>query len=486
MNLDTFYSTLQQSFGSHVPVVLGALAILVIGWLLAVLARAATYRVLKAARLDKLLKSNANIEVELEKPLSTVVFWLVLLAALVAVLNALNLTLLSEPFASMVRDVVGYLPHLLAGAVLVLVAWLLATVLRALVTKALAKTTLDERLSEEAGMAPISRSAGNVLYWLVILFFLPAILGALQLEGVLDPVRNLLAELLGYVPNLFGATMIALAGYVVARVLRALVSNLLATAGSDRLNAAIGLDAEVRLSRLGGMLVFVLVFVPSLIAALDALRIEAISRPAVQVLDQILSAVPHIVAAAVILLLTWYVARFAANLLARLLESAGFDALPAKLGLSHALSDAARPSRLAGKLVLFFALLFATVEAASQLGFDQVSGVVTTFITFGGDILLGSAILVIGFWLSGVAASAIQRASPEGGRLPANVARFAILGLVIAMGLRAMGIANEIVQLAFGLTLGSVAVAVALAFGLGGREPAGKLLDRWFSSLRKG
>ncbi len=247
----------------------------------------------------------------------------------------------------------------------------------------------------------------------------------------------------------------------------------------------VSLDPQVRLSRLGGTLVFILVLVPALIAALDALKIEAISRPAMQVLDRVLAAVPHIVGAAVILLLTWYVARFAANLLARLLESAGFDALPAKLGLTHALSDSTRPSRLAGKLVLFFALLFATVEAASQLGFDQVRDVVTAFITFGGDILLGSAILVIGFWLSGVAAAAIQRASPTGGKLPANVARFAILGLVIAMGLRAMGIANEIVQMAFGLTLGSVAVAAALAFGLGGRDPAGRLLEHWFSRLRK-
>jgi hypothetical protein len=84
-----------------------------------------------------------------------------------------------------------------------------------------------------------------------------------------------------------------------------------------------------------------------------------------------------------------------------------------------------------------------------------------------------------------VAATAIRRASPEGGQLAANVARFAILGLVIAMGLRAMGIANEIVQLAFGLTLGAIAVAVALAFGLGGREAAGKLLDHWLAKLRR-
>ena len=485
MNLDTFYGSLQQSFGNHVPAVLGALAILGIGWLLAVIARAATRRLLGMARLDERVRGSAGVEVELENSLATAVFWMVLLATLVAVLNALDLTLLSEPFASLVHVVVGYLPHLLAGAVLALVAWLLATLLRALATKAAAQTTLDERLSEQAGMAPISRSLGNVLYWLVILFFLPAILGAMKLEGVLDPVRELLSDLLGYVPNLFGAAMIALAGYIVARVLRALVSNLLEASGSDRLNASVGLDPQVRLSRLGGMLVFILVLVPALIAALDALKIEAISRPAMQVLDRVLAAVPHIVGAAVILLLTWYVARFAANLLARLLESAGFDALPAKLGLTHALSDSTRPSRLAGKLVLFFALLFATVEAASQLGFDQVRDVVTAFITFCGDILLGSAILVIGFWLSGVAAAAIQRASPTGGKLPANVARFAILGLVIAMGLRAMGIANEIVQMAFGLTLGSVAVAAALAFGLGGRDPAGRLLEHWFSRLRK-
>jgi hypothetical protein len=467
MDLNTFSQALQQSLGAHIPQILGALAILALGWLLAVMARAATRRVLRMARLNQRIGESAATPIDAETPAATAVFWLVLLATLVAVLNTLDLTLLSAPFASMVQDVVGYVPHLVAGAVLALVAWLLAVVLRAVTTRALAATTLDERLSEEAGMAPISRSAGNVLFWLVILFFLPAILGALRLEGVLEPVRDLLGRMLAYVPGIFGAAVIAIAGYVVARVLRALVTNLLAAAGSDRLNACIGLDPAVQLSRLGGTLVFILVFVPSLIAALDALQVEAISRPATQVL------------------LTWYVAKFAAGLLTKLLESAGFDSLPAKLGLSHALSGATSPSRLAGAVVLFFALLFGAVEAASQLGFYQVSDVVTTFITFSGDILLGSAILVVGFWLSGVAATAIRRASPEGGQLAANVARFAILGLVIAMGLRAMGIANEIVQLAFGLTLGAIAVAVALAFGLGGREAAGKLLDHWLAKLRR-
>lgn len=484
MGLETFFDALQQALGAQTPQLLGALAIAVVGWLLAVVLRAGARRLGKLVHLDQCLSKSTGISIELEDAVGTTVFWLVLLATLVAVLNSLDLTLLSAPFADMVQSIVGYLPYLAAGAVLALLAWILAGLLRTISTKALAATQLDERLSKEAGMSPMSHSVGNVLFWLVILFFLPAVLSALRLQGVLDPVRDLLAKLLAYLPNAFGAAMIALAGYVVARVLRALVSNLLSAAGTERINACIGLDAAIELPRLGGTVVFIVVLVPTLIAALDALKIEAISRPATQVLAQILNATPHILAAAVILLLTWFVARFAATLLSRLLENAGFDTLPAKLGLAHALSGNASPSRLAGRLLLFFALLFATVEAASQLGFAQVSEVVTTFITFGGDILLGSAILVVGFWLSGVAALAIKRASPERSGLAANLARFAILGLVIAMGLRAMGIANEIVQLAFGLTLGSVAVAVALAFGLGGREAAGKLLDHWLGKWR--
>ena len=68
----------------------------------------------------------------------------------------------------------------------------------------------------------------------------------------------------------------------------------------------------------------------------------------------------------------------------------------------------------------------------------------------------------------------------------ANIARFAILGLVMAMGLRAMGLADNIVNLAFGLTLGAVAVAAALAFGFGGRDAAKTVADTWAKKITKG
>ena len=86
-------------------------------------------------------------------------------------------------------------------------------------------------------------------------------------------------------------------------------------------------------------------------------------------------------------------------------------------------------------LLLFFAMLFATVEAANRLDFTQVRDIVTLFIRFGGNVLLGGVILVIGFWLANVAHSAIRRADTTNSESLASIARIAILGLVIGMGL---------------------------------------------------
>ncbi len=149
--------------------------------------------------------------------------------------------------------------------------------------------------------------------------------------------------------------------------------------------------------------------------------------------------------------------------------------IPAKLDLQRFLGTT-KISCVVGYLIVFFTMLFAVSEAANRLGFDQVSGLIAMFIQFGADILLGAVILVVGFWLANLVAKVVQRGEYNSSRWLANLVRILIMGLVVAMGLRAMGIADSIVNLAFGLTLGSVAVAFALAFGLGGRQPAERVL----------
>lgn len=484
MNMQTLWDSLQSAMGGHIPQLLGALGIFVLGWFIAVLVRAGARRSLGLIGVNRRFGAVTGSQIDIEGSVGLGLFWVVLLFTLVAVFNSLDLAMVSGPFSAFTTELFEYAPRLLGGLMLALVAWLLASLVRALSQKLLDRTSLDEKLSEHADMAPIGENLAGALFWLVILLFVPAILGALGLQGLLDPLTGMVTKALDMLPNAVAALVIGGVGWILATVLRNLVGNLSRTAGIDKLGAKAGMAESVRLSGVVGMLVFIAVFLPSLIAALDALKIEAISRPATDMLAMMLQSVPHLIAAGLILVITWLVATFASRLLASLLAAAGFDTLPARIGMAHAFEQTAA-STFVGRIALFFAMLFATVEAANQLGFGQVSDIVSTFIRFGGEVLLGSAILVIGFWLANVAYAAIDRASGPQSKGLARIARFAILALVIAMGLRAMGIADDIVNLAFGLTLGAIAVAVALSFGLGGREAAGKLMDHWLARFRK-
>ncbi|MCS6787351.1 MAG: mechanosensitive ion channel [Thiobacillaceae bacterium] len=485
MDFSPFTTALQNTLGSQLPSILAALAILVVGYIIALLARAGIRRLLSLIRLDQRVGEAAGRPVEIEAAVAAIVFWLVLLATLVGVLGSLRLDQLSEPFAAMLRQVMLYLPHLLAGLLLTLLAWVLAALVRAVANRALKATQWDEKLTAQAGTAPLADNVGNVLFWLVILLFLPAILGALKLEGLLDPIRAMVGEVLDVLPNVFAAAVIVFAGWLVARVVRSLLTNLLAATGLDRLGEAAGFKEEVKLSRLIGVLAYVLILLPVLIAALQTLDITAISQPASEMLSLILNAVPNILAAALILLITWFVARFAAGLVRQLLGNMGFNALPARLGVGQLLPEGVQAADLVAWLIVFFAMLFAAVEAAHRLDFTQVEGLVAMFIQFAGNVLLGVVILLVGFWLANLAHQAIVRASQGKAEGLASIARFAILGLVLAMGLSAMGIAEDIVNMAFAFVFGAVAVAIALSFGLGGREAAGRQMEHWLSKLRK-
>lgn len=485
MDMSEFSAAMQNSLGAHLPTILGAIGILVIGYVLALVARAAVRKLLSLARLNAFVGTSTGKPMDVEGGIALGVFWVVLLATLLAVFSSLDLEQLSSPLAEMMTQIMTYLPHLLAGVLLMLVAWLAASLVKMLATRALKATQWDEKLVEHAGMTHPGENVGNVLFWLVILLFLPAILGVLQLEGMLDPVRNMVDQTLAMLPNIFAAGIIVFAGWLVAKILRGLVSNLLAAIGADKLGESAGLKDRLELSKLAGTLVFILVFVPALIAALDALQITAISGPATGMLAMMMAALPNIFAAILILFVTWYVARFAAGLLGTLLANIGLNHLPAKMGVEHIFSDNFKASDLVTRIVIFFAMLFATVEAANRLDFTQVEVLVSMFIQFGGDVLLGVGILLVGFWLANLAHQAILRASGNDAIGMAGIARFAILGLVLALGLSAMGIADDIVNMAFAFVFGAVAVAVALSFGLGGREAAGKQMEHWLSRLRK-
>lgn len=302
------------------------------------------------------------------------------------------------------------------------------------------------------------------------------VLQKLGLDAMLTPINGMMNDIFAFLPKIFTAGLFFFVGYIVAKILRGIVTNLVASLNLQSIVQKAGIGDQFQLANVAGSLVYLVVMVVSIIMGLDALQIEVISAPATNMLNQIMSAVPHIIAASAILGITFFVVRFVVNIVKGLLENTGVNNLPARIGLQDILGST-RLTDVVGHLILFFAMLFATIAAADHLGFKPISELVSNFIEFGAQIILGAVILAIGFWLANVVATVVQR-SQKGSTFLSNLVRVLIMGLVLAMGLRAMGIADSIVNLAFGLTLGSVAVAFALAFGLGGREAAARLLKR--------
>lgn len=486
--MDNFFINFNQTLGSSVVTMIGALVIFLIGWILAGIIGSAVHKLLAKLDLNQKMNASTGKNYDLATLLSRIAFWFVFVIGISAALSFLRLDAISVPFANMINQVLLFIPNLFGATALAVLGFVIATIARTALSGVLNRTSLDEKLAKDAGVPAMSDNIANIAYWFILLMFLPMVLQQLGLTGLLTPVNNMIGKTLDFLPNVVIAGVLFFVGFIIAKILRGIVTNVVASLNIQSVASKVGISNQLKLANIAGTLVYLLVMITTIIMALDALKIESISRPATNMLNQIMSAVPHIIAAVAILGITYYIVSFVANIVKSLLENTGVNELPAKLGLQNVLNtnaqniDPTKPqstntkvSDIIGTLIVCFAMLFASIEAANRLGFTHISELITMFIEFGAQILLGAVILAIGFWLANLLAGMVQR-SPSGSSFLANLVRVLIMGLVLAMGLRAMGIADSIVNLAFGLTLGAVAVAFALAFGLGGRDAAARLL----------
>lgn len=485
--------------GGYIPNLIGALAILILGWLVALVVAAIVRGVVRRTTLSKRMarwiwgEGEEGKAVDAERWISKGVFYLLMLFVLIAFFQTLGLTLITEPLNQLLTLVFQYLPRLLAGGLLLLVAWIVASVLRWILSRALSAAKLDERLKSQAALekeqrVTLTKSISDAVYWLVFLLFLPAVLSALQMEGVLEPVQGMINKILEFLPNIFVAALILVVGWFLARIVQQIVTNLLGVAGVDRLSEKVGLAPVLgakQLSGVLGLIVYILILIPVLIASLNALELESITRPASDMLNMILAALPAIFAAVLLVAIAYMVGRVVANLITNMLTSAGFNTLLAKLGLGKEPAKGKWTlSFVAGHIVLVAIMLFAIIEALKLLGFTSLADLVTGFLVFAGHVILGLIIFGIGLFLANLAAKAVLATGKEQAGLLAVATRLSLIVLAAAMALRQMGLANEIINLAFGLILGAAAVAAAIAFGIGGREIAAQQLAKWTKSAK--
>jgi hypothetical protein len=486
-----------QVVSVSIPSLLGAMVILVIGWLLARAAAAIVRGGLRRTTLDNRLarwigEEAPSAPVEVEQWIAEGVFYLLMLFVLVAAFQVLGLTLITEPINRLLNQLFQFLPQLVGACALLLVAWVLASLLRVVIVRVLTAAKIDERLGGKAGLpveegVSLSRTIGDALYWLIFLLFLPAVLSALALHGLLGPVQEMLQKVLGFAPNLFAAAVILAVGWFVARIVQQVTTNLLSAVGADRLSEQVGLASvlgQQRLSGVVGLVVYAFILIPVLIAALDALALEAVTRPASDMLQAILQALPALFAALLLITLGYAVGRIVSRLVTDVLTGAGFNTIFTRLGLQEEpATDQPPPAAIAGYLVVVAVVLFASIEALRLVGFVAVATLLSQFLVFAGQVILGLIIFALGLYLANLAAAAVEASGAVQAHVLALAARVSILVLAGAMALRQMGVANEIITLAFGLLLGAVAVAAAIAFGLGGREAAAREVESWFQAL---
>ncbi|GJM60481.1 mechanosensitive ion channel [Persicobacter diffluens] len=370
------------------------------------------------------------------------------------------------------------------GAIIVLIVGLLiAKGLKNLTSKLLSKAKLDKWINERTGSESfhLESSISKIIYYLAVVYVLLLVLDMMGVRGVLLPLQAMLNEFLIFLPRLLAAFVIGFAGYVLANI--ASEATGLISSSIDSLSGRLGITLNFDFTKLIKQVVFLVVFIPILIISLDSLKMKVISDPATEALSTLLNAIPNIIAAALILALFLIGGRYIAKIIESLLLNLKLDELIKKITIFQWFSDKKSISKLLGQLVFFFIAFSGIITAIEKLEFIQLAIILGDLLILSGHIFFGLMILAIGSWMASLAYKVLSK-NQENAFLAA-IARAGIIGLFVAISLRQMGIADEIVNLAFGLTLGAIAVAFALSFGLGGREAAGKQMEHWLSKFRK-
>ena len=199
-----------------------------------------------------------------------------------------------------------------------------------------------------------------------------------------------------------------------------------------------------------------------------------------------LLALPSIVGALLLLVVGWIVAGIVGGLVTRLLRKVGLDTIATKAGITAFLQRAKMKldaAGLVGGIITWYVRLIFVIMAANAVGITAVSGVLNQIIGFIPNLLVALLILGAFAWLAGVTRNLVLGATesaavPNSGAL-ATLAYATVLGFGIVAAASQIGVAATLINILFTGVVAAIALAFALAFGLGGREEAARVLRDW-------
>lgn len=291
---------------------------------------------------DRLFSSIGKRKYSSEKIIGKVVYYLLLVFVWILFFNILNLSIIATPLVKMLSSITGTIPNVLKAALILLLAWATASLIRMLFQKGAARFYLERYLvkwkmttSEPEAVNKVN-SIAKALFYFVFLLSLPGVFGALQMEGISDPFADILSTFLAFIPNAFAAALIVFIGWMIAKIVRDILNNFLNSVRMEKLSQRLGLAQPADgagLSSLIGNIAFILIVIPTIITSLEKLDLKGISDPAIAMLHEVVTLIPNITVAICLILIGILLGKWAEKIVAQMLWRLRFDQILHHMGM---------------------------------------------------------------------------------------------------------------------------------------------------------
>ena len=500
--MDFFDAYFTASFFTGIQNFVVAIIVLLIGWLIAKLIANGIEKAVKKSNLDEKLFSKFR-EGELDprldssKIIGKVVYYVLLLVVFILFFNILNLNMIANPLADLISTFLSFIPVVLKAALILAFAFILGIIAQWVVVTGGKKINIQKlfvklRVADTVDKAETYlTTAGKVIFYLIILLFIPGVLDALSIYGVAEPFSGVLSAVLAFIPKLIAALLIFAIGWFLAKLIKNIVMNLLHAVGSEKLVKKLHVEKlfeGTSLAAFVGNVLFVLIMIPITISSLEKLELTGVTEPAIGMLYQVMEMIPNILIAAAIILIGIWAGKFLGGLVGNFLSRLGFNNITAnmQIGDKNVESNKMTPSKLVGYVVQVLIVFFLTVQALYIIKLDFLVGIASGITAYLPNVLAAVILLGVALIIANIVEKVlVNLLRGPAIRILAGFAKYAIMALAVFMALTQLGIATSIVASAFTLILGALALAFGLAFGLGGKDFAKKYLDKFDRTIEE-
>ncbi len=221
-------------------------------------------------------------------------------------------------------------------------------------------------------------------------------------------------------------------------------------------------------------------------------KVDIMLEPVRAFLVQIAGFLPKLALAIAVLIAGWLLAKFAMFATEKALRAVNFNVLTERAGLDGFLHQGGVESdttRILGLLIYWLVILAALIIGFNGMGLTYITGLLGQIVLFVPKVIVALLILAFGAYFARFVGNAVvtycKNIAIQDAEVLGKLAQYAIMTFVVLIALDQVNVGGDIVRQSFLIILAGVVFALALAFGLGGKDAAAEIIDRWWPREKK-